>query len=350
MRGDDVRAMVVERYGEPLRMRDLPLPSPGPGQVLVRVRGCGVCRSDLKVVSGAMPFSATVPLPHVPGHEIAGEIAGVGPAARGRVGDRVVVYHYWACRNCPRCQAGEENLCLNLQGWAGFSTAGGFQEFLAVPDDCVLPLPDNVPVEHGGPLTCALGTAYHAIVTRGALRAGESAVVLGAGGVGLHAVQVARACGAAVYAVDVQANRLVAAREAGALDAFPAGEEASERVREVTGGLGADLVIDTVGQRGSVRAAGALVRSGGRIVEVGYTTLPEEYPQLPTERVVLGQLTVLGSRYTTRRELRRAITLVARGLVRPVISAEVPLERANEALAMVREDQATGRVIVRTTG
>ena len=88
-----MRAMVVERYGEPLRMRDLPPPSPGPRQVLVRVRGCGVCRSDLKVVSGAMPFSATVPLPHVPGHEIAGEIAGVGPAARGRVGDRVVVYH-----------------------------------------------------------------------------------------------------------------------------------------------------------------------------------------------------------------------------------------------------------------
>ena len=189
--------MVIERYGEPLRMADLSAPSPGPGQVLVRVLGCGVCRSDLKVVAGAMPFSATLPLPHVPGHEISGEIAALGPGASGSVGDRVVVYHYWSCRNCPYCQAGEENLCLNLRGWAGFSSPGGFQEYLAVPDDCVLPLPDNVAPQRGGPLTCALGTAYHAVVTRGGLRAGESAVILGAGGVGLHAVQVARACGAA---------------------------------------------------------------------------------------------------------------------------------------------------------
>ena len=339
--------MVIERYGEPLRMADLPAPSPGPGQVLVRVLGCGVCRSDLKVVAGAMPFSATLSLPHVPGHEISGEIAALGPGASGSVGDRVVVYHYWSCRNCPYCQAGEENLCLNLRGWAGFSSPGGFQEYLAVPDDCVLPLPDNVASEHGGPLTCALGTAYHAVVTRGGLRAGESAVILGAGGVGLHAVQVARACGAAPYAVDVQAHRLAAAQEVGAFGAFPAGEEAGARVREATRGLGADLVIDTVGHHGSVIAAAALARSGGRIVEVGYTTLAEAYPPLPTERLVLGQLTVLGSRYATRRELRSAIGLVARGLVRPVISAEVPLEQANEALAMVGEDRATGRVIVR---
>jgi len=341
--------MVIERYGEPLRMADLPAPSPGPGQVLVRVLGCGVCRSDLKVVAGAMPFSATLSLPHVPGHEISGEIAALGPGASASVGDRVVVYHYWSCRNCPYCQAGEENLCLNLRGWAGFSSPGGFQEYLAVPDDCVLPLPDNVAPQRGGPLTCALGTAYHAVVTRGGLRAGESAVILGAGGVGLHAVQVARACGAAAYAVDVQAHRLAAAQEVGAFGAFPAGEEAGARVREATRGLGADLVIDTVGHHGSVIAAAALARSGGRIVEVGYTTLAEEYPPLPTERLVLGQLTVLGSRYATRRELRSAIGLVARGLVRPVISAEVPLEQANEALAMVAEDRATGRVIVRVS-
>ena len=229
------------------------------------------------------------------------------------------------------------------------SSPGGFQEYLAVPDDCVLPLPDNVAPQRGGPLTCALGTAYHAVVTRGGLRAGESAVILGAGGVGLHAVQVARACGAAAYAVDVQAHRLAAAQEVGAFGAFPAGEEAGARVREATRGLGADLVIDTVGHHGSVIAAAALARSGGRIVEVGYTTLAEEYPPLPTERLVLGQLTVLGSRYATRRELRSAIGLVARGLVRPVISAEVPLEQANEALAMVAEDRATGRVIVRVS-
>jgi D-arabinose 1-dehydrogenase-like Zn-dependent alcohol dehydrogenase len=345
-----MRAMVVERYGAPLAMADLPKPAPGPGQVLVRIIGCGVCRSDLKVISGAMPFSASLPLPHVPGHEIAGEIAALGSGARGRVGDRVVVYHYWACRTCVHCQAGEENLCANLQGWAGFATPGGFQEFLAVPDDCVLPLPANVPTEHGGPLTCALGTAYHAVVGRGALRAGETAAVLGAGGVGLQVVQIARACGAAVLAVDVQTHRLQAAKDAGAIDAFPAGEAATEEVRRATGGRGADLVIDTVGHHGSLLAAAALVRTGGRIVVVGYTTQSDEYPPVPTERLVLGQLTVLGTRYATRLELRQALSLVARGLVHPVVSGIVPLERANDALAMVREDRVTGRVVVRIAG
>jgi len=344
-----MRAMVVERYGAPLRLADLPKPVPAPGQVLVRVIGCGVCRSDLKVVAGAMPFSPTLPLPHVPGHEISGEIAALGPDARGRVGDRVVVYHYWPCGACARCLAGEENLCQHLRGWAGFGTPGGFQGYLAVPDDCVLPLPANVPPEHGGPLTCALGTAYQAVVSRGGVQAGEAVVVLGAGGVGLQAVQIARAAGAVVLAVDLHAHRLEAARAAGAHDAFP-GEGAGERVRAATAGWGADVAIDTVGHQESVATCAGLVRAGGRIVVVGYATAPADYPALPTDRVVLGQLSVLGTRYTTRLGLRRALDLVARGLVRPVISGTFPLERANEALAAVREDRATGRVVVRVAG
>jgi D-arabinose 1-dehydrogenase-like Zn-dependent alcohol dehydrogenase len=356
-----MRAMAVAEYGAPLRLVDLPEPAPGPGQVLIRVLGCGVCRSDLKIADGAMPFSRTLPLPHVPGHEIAGEIAAFGPpedtpAAAGprgaragglRAGDRVVVYNYWGCRTCAHCQAGEENLCERLRGWTGFTSPGGFQEYLVVPDDCVLPLPPNVPPEHGGPLSCALGTAYHAVITQGGVRAGESVAILGAGGVGLHAVQVARAAGARALAVDLRRHRLDAARVAGAEGAFPAGAGAADAVREATGGRGADCVVDTVGHHGSLRAAADLVRTGGRIVLVGYTAAAADYPPLPAERIVLGQITVAGSRYVTRRELHRAFDLVARGLVRPIVAEEVPLEHANDALAMVRADRVTGRVVVR---
>jgi len=347
--------MAVTQYGTPLRLLDLPQPAPGPGQVLVRVLGCGVCRSDLKIADGVMPFSPALRLPHVPGHEIAGEIVAFGspdPAgtprdAALRTGDRVVVYNYWGCRTCAHCQAGEENLCERLRGWTGFTSPGGFQEYLVVPEDCVLPLPPNVPPEHGGPLSCALGTAYHAVVTQGAVRAGESVAILGAGGVGLHAVQVVRAAGARALAVDLQRHRLDAARVAGAEGAFTAGADAAGAVREATGGRGADVVVDTVGHHGSLLAAAGLVRTGGRIVLVGYTVAAADYPPLPTERVVLGQITVIGSRYVTRRELRRAFDLVARGLVHPIVAEEVPLERANDALAMVREDRVTGRVVVR---
>lgn len=153
-----------------------------------------------------------------------------------------------------------------------------------------------------------------------------------------------------MFALDIQPHRLHAAREAGADGAFPAGEAATAQVRDATAGRGADLVIDTVGHHGSLAAASGLVRAGGRIVVIGYTTQSDEYPALPTERVVLGQLTVLGTRYATRLELRQALRLVARGLVHPVISGIVPLELANEALAMVREDRATGRVVVRVAG
>ena len=371
-----MRAMAVAEYGAPLRLLDLPRPVPGPGQVLVRVLGCGVCRSDVKIADGAMPFSAALRLPHVPGHEIAGEIVAFGPEepagapAAGsagaapadlppatmkfkpgraglRTGDRIVVYNYWGCRTCAHCQAGEENLCERLRGWTGFTSPGGFQEYLVVPDDCVLPLPPNVAPEHGGPLSCALGTAYHAVVTQGAVRAGESVAILGAGGVGLHAVQVVRAAGGRALAVDLQRHRLDAARAAGAEGAFPAGADAAGAVREATGGRGADVVVDTVGHHGSLHDATDLVRTGGRIVLVGYTVAAADYPPLPSERVVLGQISVTGSRYVTRRELRRAFDLVARGLVRPIVAEELPLERANDALTMVREDRVTGRVVVR---
>lgn len=358
-----MRAMAIAQYGAPLRLIDLPRPAPAPGQVLVRVLGCGVCRSDLKIADGAMPFSPTLRLPHVPGHEIAGEIAAFGPASPGgtreagpgpgqsgaglRIGDRVVVYNYWGCRTCAHCQAGQENLCERLRGWTGFTSPGGFQEYLVVPEDCVLPLPPNVRPEHGGPLSCALGTAYHAVVTQGGVQAGDTVAILGAGGVGLHAVQVARAAGALVLAVDLQRHRLDAARVAGADGAFQAGDDAPGAVREATRGRGADVVVDTVGHHGSLLAATDLVRTGGRIVMVGYTVAAAEYPPLPSERLVLGQISVTGSRYVTRRELRRAFDLVARGLVHPIVAEEVPLERANDALAMIREDRVTGRVVVR---
>jgi D-arabinose 1-dehydrogenase-like Zn-dependent alcohol dehydrogenase len=120
-----MKAMAVVDYARPLERIDLPVPEPGPGAVLVRILYCGVCYSDVKTATGRMPYSAELRLPHVPGHEIAGEVAAVGPGATLREGQRVVVYNYWGCGACRSCRAGEENLCLALRGWVGFTSPGG---------------------------------------------------------------------------------------------------------------------------------------------------------------------------------------------------------------------------------
>ncbi len=343
-----MRSMTLVAFGQPLVLRDVDPPRPGPGEVLVRVLACGVCRTDLKIVDGQMPFSARQRLPHVPGHEVAGVVADTGEGVSVPPGQRVVVYNYWGCGRCPYCIAGEENLCDALRGWVGFTTPGGFQEFLTAPASHVLPLPDRVSAVQGAAMSCALGTAYRAVLTRGRVQAGETAVVLGTGGVGIHAVQFARAAGARPVAVDVAGAKLQAAREAGAEEAVLA-DEAVPRVRAMTAGRGADLVVDCVGSGETTGVAVALLRKGGRIVQVGYTTEEGHHPALPTDRMALDEVSIIGSRYVTRPELARAIELVARGQVRPVVSEVLDLSQANEALAMVRADRAVGRIVLAVT-
>lgn len=341
-----MKSMAVVAFGEPLVPREVAMPQLREGEVMVKVLACGVCRTDVKIVGGQMSFSRTQRLPHIPGHEIAGEIVSLGPGVSAPLGQRVVVFNYWGCGRCPYCLAGQENLCDNLLGFVGFTTPGGFEEFLAVPASHVLPVPPTVSAVESAAMSCALGTGYHAVVTRGRVQAGETVVVLGAGGVGLHALQFARVAGCRTVAVDINPSKLVAARSLGASEALTP-QEAQSRVPEMTGGRGADLVIECVGTgEATTQTALGLVRKGGRIVQVGYTTDPKHFPHLPTDAVALREVSLIGARYITRPELARAIELVGRGLVRPVISDVMDFSQANEALARVRADEAVGRIVL----
>ncbi|MBX5491333.1 MAG: alcohol dehydrogenase catalytic domain-containing protein [Chloroflexi bacterium] len=341
---DRMRAMAVVDYARPLERLDLPRPSPSTGEVLVRVLYCGVCYSDVKTVTGRMAFSAHLRLPHVAGHEISGEIAAVGPGVALPVGQRVVVYNYWGCGACRACRAGQENLCAALRGWVGFTTPGGFQEYLVVPASHVLPLPPTVPPERAAALSCATGTAYRAVVTRGQVRPGETALVIGAGGVGLHAVQLARAAGARVLAVDVDARKLEAARAHGAA-ATALAEGAAAWVRRLTDGAGAEVVLDCAGRAESLALASEVVAPGGRVVLVGYT-VGERYP-IPSAETMMAEISYLGSRYVLRHELARAIQLVADGVIQPVVDSVLDLEEANLALARLHDEGAAGRIVLK---
>lgn len=340
-----MRAMAVVDYKAPLELLDLPMPQAKPGQVLIRVLTCGVCYSDFKTARGRMAYSPTLKLPHVPGHEICGEVVEAGSETGFRKGERVIVYNYWSCGRCALCRMGQENLCENLQGWVGFTSPGGFEEYLAVPAERLLRLPDNITSEQAAPISCALGTSYRSVVTRGQVRPGQTVVIQGIGGVGLSSLQVARAAGARALAVDIDEKHLQVAKRLGAAGVALPGEPARAMVREVTSGLGADLVIDTVGHEETMHEAAQMARRGGRVVQVGYVV--GGFARVQTDDCVLREIEYVGSRYVQRHELELAIAMLASGQVQSVVDDVLPLESANEALTRLEQGSVVGRTVLR---
>jgi D-arabinose 1-dehydrogenase-like Zn-dependent alcohol dehydrogenase len=340
--------MVVTAYTEPLQPADLPRPELQPGSARLEILTCGVCFSDVKTSRGKMPYSDGLRLPHVPGHEICARVIETDPRGAIAPGTVVVVYHVSPCRQCGRCRAGQEQLCRDPRAWTGFTHPGGFQEQLVVPLDRLAPVPPSIDPIHAAPLTCALGTAYRSVITRGGVVAGTRAVVLGLGGVGIHALQIARAAGARCTGLDLSERALSIAGDLD-LDARRADDpQSEERLLAGSGGEGVDVVIDTVGVPATIAAAERLVRSGGRIVAVGYGV--GRTIELPSARTVLEEVELVGSRYVARDELRRAIDLVADGRVKTVVDRVEPLERANEAFEALEAGNVVGRVVLDVAG
>ena len=343
-----MRAMAITEYGAPLERIEVPEPQLRSGQALIEVLTCGVCFSDVKTAHGQMPFSKELKLPHLPGHEICGQVLDTDPPGALEPGTNVVVYHVWPCQGCSRCRAGEDNLCVNPQAWVGFTHSGGFQDRLLVPLDRVVAVPDSIDPIRAAPMTCALGTAYRATVTRGGVVAGSRVVVIGLGGVGIHVLQIARAVGALAVGLDTSQQAVKVARGLG-LDARRADDpDTHGQLVAESGGEGVDVVIDTVGYEYTVQQANGLVRPGGRIVAVGYS--PTINFSLPSPRFVLEEIQLLGSRYVRLDELERAIMLVADGRVEIVVDSVKPLEAANEAFDSLEAGDVVGRVVLDVRG
>ena len=343
-----MRGMAITEYGAPLERIEVPEPQLRSGHALIEVLTCGVCFSDVKTAHGQMPFSKELKLPHLPGHEICGQVLDTDPPGALEPGTNVVVYHVWPCQGCSRCRAGEDNLCVNPQAWVGFTHSGGFQDRLLVPLDRVVAVPDSIDPIRAAPMTCALGTAYRATVTRGGVAAGSRVVVIGLGGVGIHALQIARAAGALAVGLDTSQQAVNVARGLG-LDARRADDpDTHSQLVAESGGEGVDVVIDTVGYESTVQQANRLVRPGGRIVAVGYS--PTVNFSLPSPRFVLEEIQLLGSRYVKLDELERAIMLVADGRVEIVVDSVKPLEAANEAFDSLEAGDVVGRVVLDVRG
>ncbi len=337
--------MAVRRFGAPLEPTELPEPRPGPGEALLEVLTCGVCFSDVKTSRGRMPFSDRLTLPHVPGHEVCARVVEAHPpvVAPGTI---VVVNHYWPCRRCARCRAGIEQQCTDPQGWIGFMSPGGFEQRLVAPIDRLTPVPPEIDPVHAAPLTCAVGTSYRAVTTRGGVTPGSRVAVIGLGGVGIHTLQIANAAGARAVGLDISSPALEVAEQLG-LAAYPAADPESEE-RILAGGEGVDVVIDTVGNEATFAQAFRLTRAGGRIVGVGYDV--DSDIVLPSPRFVLEEVELVGSRYVALDELERAIALVAEGRVQTVVDRVLPLAEANAALEALERGEVVGRVVLDVAG
>ncbi|MBW2242144.1 MAG: zinc-binding dehydrogenase [Deltaproteobacteria bacterium] len=317
--------------GAELRVEEVPEPPVGPGQVRVAVRAAGVCGTDLHAAHGRLPVPK---LPVIMGHEGAGVVEALGDGVTTcGLGDRVLLLPSETCGSCPACEAGHLGLCPGAQIF-GMARDGTFAEKITVPASCALPLPDGVPFEHGAILADAVATAYHAVATRAGITGGERIAVIGCGGVGYHAILLARLLGAkTIVACDASPGALRRAEEAGA-DATVDVTEGNPRkaIREAAGGGGPELVIEYAGRKDSVELAMASVARGGRVIVGG---VGMESPELgPLVSFVGKEIGVLGSMGYTRAELERVVELAASGRLdlSGSITARYPLERAAEAL------------------
>jgi alcohol dehydrogenase len=260
----------------------------------------------------------------------------------------VVVYHLWPCRRCARCRAGDEQLCLDPQGWTGFTTDGGFRQRMVAPLDRLAVVPPEIDPVHAAPLTCALGTGYRAVVNRGRVQPGSRVAVMGLGGVGIHALQIAHAMGGRATGIDTSEDALEVARRLGIEAHDAADPELEAKLMGATGGEGMDVVLDTVGTVETLQRAFRIVRSAGRIVAVGYSL--DSRLDLPTARFVLEEVELVGSRYVAMDELDRVIRMVADGRVEVIVDRVLPLERANEALEALEAGEVVGRVVLDVAG
>ncbi|MFG2773408.1 Zn-dependent alcohol dehydrogenase [Streptomyces sp. NPDC048350] len=276
-----VRAAFLPAVGSPLEITGIRLPEPGPGQVRVRLAAAGVCHSDLSLADGTM----RVPVPAVLGHEGAGTVVSVGEGVTHVApGDGVVLNWAPSCGACHACSLGEVWLCANALTGAGSvyaATADGtdlhpglnvaaFAEETVVAANCVLPVPDGVPLTDAALLGCAVLTGWGAVHHSARVRQGESVVVYGVGGVGLATLQAARIAGASpIIAVDVSPEKEALARAAGATEYVVASETTAREVRKLTGGQGADVAVECVGRATTIRTAWDSTRRGGRTTVVG---------------------------------------------------------------------------------
>jgi len=324
-----MRAAVLEEFGAPLDVTEVPDPELSEDGAIIRVEACGICRSDWHGWKGEWT-GFLAPLPMIGGHEMSGIVEDVGRnVQKFKVGDRVIVPFTCGDGTCRACISGTSNVCEH-QTMPGFTYNGGFAEFAHVPvaDFNLIPLPDAVAFDQASGMGCRFMTAYHGVLSVAALKAGEWTSVYGAGGVGLSAIQIATAAGANVIAVDISKDKLDFASQLGAVHTINSAEDDPvAAIKEITGG-GADVSVDALGIKATLENSLHSVRRKGRAVQIGMTAMGDA-GQIPIDidAIVSGEIAYLGSFGMPRSEYPHLLNQVATGKLSPgdLVTAETSL-------------------------
>ncbi len=326
-----MRALHIVEPGRPLLAAEVPTPEPAPGEVLVRVAAAGICRTDVHYRRGPHTVHR---FPMTPGHEIAGVIEAVGAADdEGRVGERVGIHYQTSCGTCRRCGNGREQFCADGE-MIGRSRHGGYAEYVTVPARNAYTVPDAVDLQHASVMMCSSATSFHAI-DLGRLVAGERVAILGCGGLGMSAIQIALAKGASqVYAVDLDPAKLDTAQALGALPIDARAGDVPDMLLQLTGGEGIDLALELVGTETTIRQAVDVLGVGGRAVIAGLGDIAIELA--PFRQLVMREAEIIGVADHLGSDIPELFALAAGGqlVLDRIVTSCVPLDAAavNDAM------------------
>ncbi len=336
-----MKAAVLHEFKQPLIIQEVDQPKQGPGEVLIAVEACGVCHSDLHIADGDWKqFAGIVKKPLILGHEIVGCVVEKGAAVHElRIGDRVgVPWIHWACGECEFCLEGNENLCPK-QKITGVTVDGGYAEFVKAPASHALKIPDGLPSAELAPLFCAGVTVYRAL-KQPKMSTGQRLAIFGIGGLGHIAVQMGRALGMEVMAVDISEEKLELAKSLGASHTFHAAStDLAKGLRRMGG---AHVALVTSAAKAAYDSAFRCVRPSGTLLVVG---LPGENICFPPLLMAASEIRIQASAVGTRKDLREVLAMAVAGKIRCQVATR-PLAQANEVLDQLRHGQVSGRVVL----
>ncbi|XP_008449387.1 uncharacterized protein LOC103491279 [Cucumis melo] len=369
-----MRAAVFSEPNKPLTIQEFHMPRPKAGEVLIKIKACGVCHSDLHVIKGEIPF----PSPCVVGHEITGEVVEHGPLTdrktieRLPIGAHVVGAFIMPCGNCSYCSKGHDDLCedffafnrakgtlydgetrlfLHRDGKPIYMySMGGLAEYCVTPAHGVSILPKSLPYTESAILGCAVFTAYGAMAHAAEVCPGDSIAIIGIGGVGSSCLQIARAFGASyIIAVDVQDDKLLKAKTIGATHTINSHkEDAIEKIREITGGMGVDIAVEALGRPQTFMQCTQSVKDGGKAVMIGLAQAGS-VGEIDINRLVRRKIKVIGSYGgRARQDLPKLVKLAESGIfnLSDAVSRKYKFEDSNQAFQDLNEGKIIGRAVI----